>query len=165
MTWTSLRLYSFVRFSVLLLQLDNLEPTPAMSDVNRDLLLSVNAGSSSLKLCLYRRLMDKGTSDSSLELIVTSAISSLTAPPATFTFKPEGVKDQDIVDQPVESITDHNSCFDHFLAVLSRDISIDKERIAYICHRVVHGGDYEAAVEINKKSYHHIERLSDLAPL
>ena len=136
-----------------------------MSKVERDLLLSVNAGSSSLKLCLYRRLTDKGTLDEPLELIVTSAISSLTAPPATFTFKPEGMKDRDIVDQPVESITNHNSCFDHFLEVLSREIQIDKERIAYICHRVVHGGGYEAPVEITKKSYHHIERLSDLAPL
>ncbi|KAH8103678.1 hypothetical protein DFH11DRAFT_1520697 [Phellopilus nigrolimitatus] len=34
-----------------------------------------------------------------------------------------------------------------------------------MCHCVVHGGDYPRPVCISRKLYHHIESLSDLAPL
>jgi acetate kinase len=41
----------------------------------------------------------------------------------------------------------------------------DKDDIHFTCHRVVHGGDYPKSQVINKETYHHIEELSDLAPL
>jgi acetate kinase len=37
--------------------------------------------------------------------------------------------------------------------------------VAIACHRIVHGGDYPAAQLITKQTYHHLETLSDLAPL
>lgn len=40
-----------------------------------------------------------------------------------------------------------------------------KEDIAIACHRVVHGGDYDAPKVITQETYHHLEELTDLAPL
>ncbi len=40
-----------------------------------------------------------------------------------------------------------------------------KEDIAIVCHRVVHGGDYETPQVIDADTYHHLEALTDLAPL
>lgn len=37
--------------------------------------------------------------------------------------------------------------------------------LSYICHRVVHGGDYPEAVEINDATFHHLKGIEDLAPL
>ncbi|KAF8154399.1 acetate and butyrate kinase [Pholiota molesta] len=43
--------------------------------------------------------------------------------------------------------------------------SINRNHITYICHRVVHGGGYKQSIIIDYESFHHIEALSDLAPL
>lgn len=40
-----------------------------------------------------------------------------------------------------------------------------KADIGMICHRVVHGGDYDAPQLIDSTTYHHLEALTDLAPL
>lgn len=40
-----------------------------------------------------------------------------------------------------------------------------KEDVAIACHRVVHGGDYDTPKVINEETYHHLEELTDLAPL
>jgi len=69
------------------------------------------------------------------------------------------------IEETVDSIHDHASAFVHFLRCMEEKASIEKERIVYVCHRVVHGGDYEGPVTIDKESFHHIERLTDLAPL
>jgi len=133
------------------------------------LILSVNAGSSSLKISLSR-LSDEsarteGEPDSEpITLLLTSSISSLSSPPAKFSFDypsfVKGVKEED-----VPSINDHASAFAHFLDCLKKDASIDRDEIIHVCHRVVHGGDYTDPVIISNESYHHIEKLSDLAPL
>lgn len=44
------------------------------------------------------------------------------------------------------------------------EVASDRD-LAYVCHRVVHGGDYQDAVEINDETLHHLEDLEDLAPL
>lgn len=134
---------------------------------NRNLVLSLNAGSSSLKISLY-----EATSTGSVEFVVkpvklllTASISSISAPPAQFSFKSVSLSSQSHNDEKVDSITDHASAFSHFLDCLREGASVDKNRIAYICHRVVHGGDYLEPVEISQETYDHIEKLSDLAPL
>jgi len=114
------------------------------------LILSVNAGSSSLKLSLYS--IDK------VNLVLTSSVSSISSPPAKFSYGHDGTSE-------VDSIQDHASAFEYFLEKLRSEGSTDSTRISYICHRIVHGGDYTKPVEINQESYHHIEQLSDLAPL
>ena len=140
-----------------------------------NLILSLNSGSSSLKITLYSRRdspnQDPGSdnhSDARVELILNASISNITAPPAQFKFKVEnptagspGVDKE----ESVEVIKDHATAFAHFLRRLEELASIQPEQIAYICHRVVHGGNYSKPVVIDKESYEEIEHLSDLAPL
>ncbi|KAF4596353.1 hypothetical protein EYR38_007733 [Pleurotus pulmonarius] len=83
---------------------------------------------------------------------VTSSISNISAPPAKFSFK---VANADGI------VSD---AFAHFLDYLKKEANIDRERIQRICHRVVHGGNYSDPVIISDESFHHIEKLSDLAP-
>ncbi|KAJ7236287.1 acetate and butyrate kinase [Mycena haematopus] len=122
------------------------------------LVLSVNAGSSSLKITLYSTRHESEP----VQLILTSSISNISAPPAKFTFKVAGGTSKD--EQP-QSVHDHPSAFQHFLDTLAHEANIDRAQITHVCHRVVHGGDYTDPVLINDEAYHHIERLSDLAPL
>jgi len=109
------------------------------------LILAVNAGSSSLKISLYR---------SDVQLILLASISNISAPPAVFNFNGELI--------PGTSITDHSSAFACFLERLDAN---QRNEIRHICHRVVHGGDMAERVVIDEKSYDHIAAFSDLAPL
>ena len=136
------------------------------------LILSVNAGSSSLKISLYRFVSSytgmqtsAGTAEP-VELLLVSNITNISAPPASFSFSLAAHESgREAKKEPVASIHDHASAFVHFLNYLKREASIDKSQIANVCHRVVHGGDYFEPVVITNESYEHIERLSDLAPL
>lgn len=121
------------------------------------LILSVNAGSSSLKISLFRNEKQPGD-DPIITLLLNSSISNISSPPAKFSF--QHAKEVD-----VSSISDHASAFAHFLDYLRKEASIDPNEIVHVCHRVVHGGDYTDPVVISDESYHHIEKLSDLAPL
>ncbi|KAK0188697.1 acetate and butyrate kinase [Armillaria mellea] len=123
------------------------------------LVLAVNAGSSSLKISLY------DPRESTVpRLLLTSTISNITAPPAKFSFNVVSTEPKNTASD-VPSITDHASSFSHFLHVLQGEADIDKDDILNVCHRVVHGGDYCDPVIISDETLHHIERLSDLAPL
>ena len=127
-----------------------------------DLLLSVNAGSSSLKISLYQQ---SHAAPEAIKLVLSSSVSSITAPPAQFSFQLSSTENPSAKDEPCEAITDHASAFAHFLQSLHSHASIQADRIVYICHRVVHGGDYNKPVLITQESYPHLEKLSDLAPL
>lgn len=120
------------------------------------LILSANAGSSSLKISLYTVVNGE---DDPVKLILTASISSISSPPAKFSFA------HSVRNQPIDSIHDHASAFEHFLDCLNKEASIDRSQIRYICHRVVHGGDYTHPVQITEDAYHHIEKCSSLAPL
>ncbi|KAJ6466557.1 acetate and butyrate kinase [Mycena vitilis] len=126
---------------------------------SQNLVLSVNAGSSSLKISLYG-IREGG--DDPVELVLTSSISNISAPPAKFSFKVVNGTSKD--GQP-QSIHDHASAFAYFVQCLGKEAKIDVAQITRVCHRVVHGGDYHDPVVINNEAYTHIERLSDLAPL
>lgn len=128
------------------------------------LLLSVNAGSSSLKISLFRKVKVTGRQNERIDLLLTSSISSISSPPAKFSFENVPSVTKGNQEREVFSITDHATAFSHFLDVL-KEASIDRNEIRYVCHRVVHGGDYTDPVIIDKESYHHIETLSALAPL
>lgn len=138
--------------------------------VRKGLILAVNAGSSSLKISLYRNV-ENGASHSQItsepvELLLVSNITNISAPPASFSFTLEAHSSgREVKKEPVDSIHDHTSAFAHFLDYLKEQASIDRSEIVHVCHRVVHGGDYFEPVVITTESYHHIERLSDLAPL
>ena len=142
------------------------------------LILAVNAGSSSLKGSLSRlasqqplepvaRLgADTANSESPVVLVSSCSITSIFSSPK-FSFnlgdhssrRPHRSNTGDALD-----IRDHATAFARFLDNLQDDANIDAADILYVCHRVVHGGDLHEPV-VNKETYHHIERLSDLAPL
>ncbi|CDO71825.1 hypothetical protein BN946_scf184939.g49 [Trametes cinnabarina] len=131
------------------------------------LILAVNAGSSSLKISLFKK---DGASPESphdiVDLLLTSTITNISQPPASFSFSlASHGQGREAKKEPVKEIKDHASAFQHFLNYLKREASIDRSEIVHICHRVVHGGDYFEPVIITDESYHYIERLSDLAPL
>ncbi|KAH7927913.1 acetate kinase [Leucogyrophana mollusca] len=125
------------------------------------LILSVNAGSSSLKVSLFRC----SPNDSSEPiLLLSSSTSSISTPPAKFSFTPAAVDVRPVKDE-VESIHNHASAFKHFLDRLKGEASIERTEIKHVCHRIVHGGDYTDPVVIANESLYHIEKLADLAPL
>jgi acetate kinase len=139
------------------------------------LILAVNAGSSSLKISVFRLAspqppqsadrLDADTADSPVVLIASCSITSIFSSPK-FSFSlsdhssPNHTKKGD-----AQGIRDHATAFAYLLDNLKDGASIDAADILYVCHRVVHGGDFHEPVVINKETYHHIERLSDLAPL
>jgi acetate kinase len=132
------------------------------------LILSVNAGSSSLKISLFRLSNQSRSTRGDHEpitLLLTSSISNLSSPPAKFSFDCPSLGDKGVKEEDVSSINDHASAFAHFLDCLKGEASIDRDEIVRVCHRVVHGGDHTEPVIISNESYHHIEKLSDLAPL
>ena len=129
------------------------------------LILAANAGSSSLKISLFKR--DDATPESTHDVVhhlLTSTISDIFSPPVRFTFTLAGREAKNLKES-VEGIKDHASAFAHFLDCLKREASLDRSQIVHVCHRVVHGGDYFEPVVITEESYHHIEKLSDFAPL
>ncbi|KAF8442383.1 Acetokinase family-domain-containing protein [Boletus edulis BED1] len=128
------------------------------------LILAVNAGSSSLKISLYQRVLEDPKAP---RLSLTSTISSISSPPARVSFQQHPNLSQAArhPNPSVPSIRDHESAFIYFLDRLKADVSIDRQQVTHICHRVVHGGDYTEPTVISEQSYHHIETLSDLAPL
>ncbi|KAI0822474.1 acetate and butyrate kinase [Trametes gibbosa] len=136
----------------------------------RALILAVNAGSSSLKVSLFNRRTASWQSTSSspeiVQLLLTSTITSISQTPATFSFQLAAHDTgREAHKVSVDDIKDHASAFQHFLDYLKREGHIDRDAIGHVCHRIVHGGDYLEPVVITNKTYHHIERLSDLAPL
>jgi acetate kinase len=134
------------------------------------LILAINAGSSSLKISLFSLQSHESHASSSkspVNLILTSSLDGISSPPATFSFSfsDPSKSDKAIKKETVEDVKDHASAFSHFLERLEKDGGIKQDDIKNVCHRVVHGGDYEKPVIVSQEAYHHIEALTDLAPL
>ncbi|KFA63702.1 hypothetical protein S40285_08784 [Stachybotrys chlorohalonatus IBT 40285] len=128
------------------------------------IILAINAGSSSVKASVY--LAEK---NSQPRQIADAQVSGLTAPPVKLTYNRgsgETVIDKQEPEKPVESQGD---AFSLLLDTLVGDSKVreinTKSDIAIVCHRIVHGADYDDAKIIGKDTYHHLEELSDLAPL
>lgn len=117
------------------------------------LILALNAGSSSLKISLY-----KHSDASSPQPLLDASISSISAPPAKFKVGGMGETDQ-------PEIRDHHSAFAHFLHHLSTVPGLVPEQISHVCHRVVHGGAYTRPVLVTGETLRNIEAVSALAPL
>lgn len=137
----------------------------------KKVILSVNAGSSSVKISVYTaEAHGKPTQHAEAQ------ISGLTSPPAKLSYVREGVtvaKDKDLSND--KRLTESNTitqdaAFRVLLATLIDDADLtqvaQKEDIAIICHRIVHGGNFSAAQVIDDAAtYHRLEELNDLAPL
>lgn len=139
-----------------------------MSTEDRNLILSVNAGSSSLKISVF--LPNKSHASSSdpnavpdldeskrepVSLLFTSSIDSLSALPARFSFKAHvpDISSKELKKQEIDEIKDHDSGFQYFLKFLEGNTKFDKSHVKHICHRVVHGGDYPGPVLISSERY------------
>ncbi|KAF1967804.1 acetate kinase [Bimuria novae-zelandiae CBS 107.79] len=127
-----------------------------------DMILSINAGSSSVKISVYKT--DQSTSTPTQ--LAEATVEGLTAPPAKLKYS-RG--DQKIKGQELSDISSQEDAFKYILSHLQSDSGLPElsktEDIHFTCHRVVHGGDYPRSQIIDKETYHHIEELSDLAPL
>ncbi|KAL0469132.1 Acetokinase family domain-containing protein [Neurospora intermedia] len=141
--------------------LNSLQSTSAKM---KKIVLSVNAGSSSVKISAYSALFGQAPIQ-----LAEAQISGLTAPPPTLRYTRHGEKvinDEEIKDQKVSTQAD---AFDILVKALINDNGVpeisSKEDIAYICHRIVHGGDFVRPKLISDETYHNLEKLNDLAPL
>ena len=126
------------------------------------IILSINAGSSSVKISVYKA----GRLGQAPVRIADAQIAGLTAPPPTFTYERGSEK---IRDRKVDNINSQQDAFEYILNHLVDDQGLpevsDKDSITHSCHRIVHGGDYATAHIIDSDTYHHLEALTDLAPL
>ncbi|KAF3037539.1 hypothetical protein E8E12_008374 [Didymella heteroderae] len=128
-----------------------------------EIILSINAGSSSVKISVYK------TSEHDADVpkqLAEASVDGLTAPPAKLKYS-RG--DEKIKGKELKGISSQKDAFEYILDHLTNDEGLpelnNKEDIHFTCHRVVHGGDYPRSQVIDKETYHHIEELSDLAPL
>lgn len=127
-----------------------------------EIILSINAGSSSVKISVYKT----EPSNPAPAQLAEATVEGLTAPPAKlqYTRGTQKTKDQELSD-----ISSQEDAFKYILSHLQKDDGLPElsktDDIHFTCHRVVHGGDYPRAQVIDKETYHHIEELSDLAPL
>jgi acetate kinase len=126
-------------------------------------ILSVNAGSSSVKVSVYTANQNHVPSQ-----IAEAGVSGLTAPPARLSYTRRNdtvLTNQEVHDKAISQ----DDAFEILLRTLTEDTELpeinDKSEIAIACHRVVHGGDYTTSKMINNDTYHHLEELRDLAPL
>lgn len=126
------------------------------------IILSINSGSSSVKASVYRT---QGSQENPRQL-AEAQIAGLTSPPATLSYErgSERIKGQEI-----QGVNSQEEAFEYILSHLVNDSRLseitNKADISYTCHRVVHGGDYQNAHVIDAETYHHLEELTDLAPL
>ena len=131
-------------------------------------ILAINAGSSSVKISVY--LADHNAAP---RQIADAQVSGLTAPPAqlTYTRGDTTVCKNKAVDGDGdnEKVSSQDGAFALLLRTLVDDAQLPElpspDAVAIACHRIVHGGDYADAKVITPDTYHHLEELSDLAPL
>ena len=127
------------------------------------IILSINAGSSSVKVFVYSA--EQGQEP--IQLAETQ-IDGLTAPPPKlkYTRGSTTISKDKKLDKNVSS---QNDAFQYMLDELINDKELPsiskKEDIGIVCHRIVHGGDYTESKVIGEETYHHLEALTDLAPL
>ncbi|KAK5114794.1 hypothetical protein LTR85_010107 [Meristemomyces frigidus] len=125
-------------------------------------ILAINAGSSSVKVSVFTYTTP--TADPT-ELAVIE-VAGLTAPPATLKY---ARGDQHIKGQELKEVEGQEGAYEYILKHLTEDEGLQElkhpDDIEFACHRVVHGGDYDKPTRIDQDTYHHLEALSDLAPL
>jgi len=127
------------------------------------IILSINAGSSSVKISIYSASHGQEPKE-----LAETQIDGLTSPPPQLKYTRGGqsiAKNKDLD----KEISSQNDAFQYMLDELINDKDFKeiskREDIGIACHRVVHGGDYDEAKIINEGTLNHIEALTDLAPL
>ncbi|OLN92875.1 putative acetate kinase [Colletotrichum chlorophyti] len=127
------------------------------------IILAINSGSSSVKISVYSAERNQLP-----QLLVETSVSGLTAPPAQISYT-RGDVEVKKAENLEEKISTQDDAFKFLLKTLIEDSELpqikQKGDIAVTCHRIVHGGDYPCSQIITQQTYHHLEELSDLAPL
>ncbi|PGH11346.1 acetate kinase [Helicocarpus griseus UAMH5409] len=123
-------------------------------------ILSINAGSSSVKVTLYRP-------DNPPVKLASAQVAGLTAPPRIFKYSQGPNKEskqeiQEEINSPQEAF---KYLLQHFLNDPDLQEVASKDDFAYLCHRVVHGGDFGREAVITEGAYNYLEALKELAPL
>jgi acetate kinase len=127
-------------------------------------ILSINAGSSSVKVSVYTF---KPSSSSPPTSVADISIAGLTAPPVSLTYD-RG--DTSVAKKKkLDNISNAQDAFAAILEHLTSDQDLTQlqhpDDVAFACHRIVHGGSYSKPTRIDSDTYHHLESLSALAPL
>ncbi len=117
-------------------------------------LLSINAGSSSLKFRLYEMPEEK--------LIVKGMFERIGLEGSSYSFRFKEEKKEELV-----PLKDHNDAVKRLIDLLiEHKIVSSLDEIEAVGHRVVHGGNkYSKSVEITDRVLLEIEGISELAPL
>ncbi|KAK3941883.1 Acetokinase family-domain-containing protein [Diplogelasinospora grovesii] len=143
----------------------NIDGTYLPSCSMKKIILSVNAGSSSVKVSVYSA--EHGTDPQQL---AEAQLSGLTAPPAKLDYSRRGEtisKDHQL--ESKKKIANQAEAFEILLKTLIDDKGLaeikHKDDVGIVCHRIVHGGDYSKPQLISDGTYRHLEALNDLAPL
>lgn len=123
-------------------------------------ILSINAGSSSVKMTVY-------TFESPPVRLATAQVAGLTAPPQVFKYsRGDEEYKREVKD---ESVDNPHAAFEYLVQYFIHDPKLgdiaSKDDFAYLCHRVVHGGNYEREAVITHDTYDYLEALQSLAPL
>ncbi|KAF3231521.1 hypothetical protein TWF191_005590 [Orbilia oligospora] len=132
-------------------------------------ILAVNAGSSSLKLQLFKITPNVDTIIP--HLLIKSSLSNLSSPPAKFNFKDYDNEGNDIESQDLHDITSGLEAFEFFTSHLKKGRGTDDnglvDKITHICHRVVHGGEAgeRGPLVVNDSVLKQLEEVISLAPL
>ena len=127
------------------------------------IILSINAGSSSVKISVYA--VEEAKPPKQLAEMEIDGLTS-TLQQLTYVRGLETVVKEKAVDQNIKT---QENAFKFLLGQIVDDKQLSqictKEDITYACHRIAHGGDYQESKIIDTNTYHHIEALTDLAPL
>jgi len=117
-------------------------------------ILSINAGSSSLKFQMYEMPEEK--------VLISGRFERIGLDKAFYTIKINGEK----IEKQAE-LKDHGVCVEILIKELLENKVIESlDEIKAVGHRIVHGGDkYSESVIIDEDVIKAVEELSDLAPL
>ncbi len=119
------------------------------------LVLVINSGSSSIKLRLFQN--QKGQ----LTLLANGFAEAINLPNSQFTFK--STQSSETIKLPIKN---HTEALAIAMQQLRKKQSISTDKIALICHRVVHGGEkYQRPILITPRVLQEIKKISPLAPL
>ncbi|KAK0754100.1 Acetokinase family-domain-containing protein [Schizothecium vesticola] len=127
------------------------------------IILSVNAGSSSVKVSVYSAELHQSPVQ-----LAEAQVSGLSAPPVQLTYARDGktvAKNKEVGREAISQ----SDAFDILVKTLVDDADLtqikSKDDVGIICHRIVHGGDFSRPQLITTETKNHIEDLNDLAPL
>lgn len=134
-------------------------------------LLAINAGSSSVKTSLYLVGQSHGP-----ELVDSVNVSGITSqsPKLSVEYAAAGSRggDGDTAtprEESARSVDSHDAAAKLILETLLQDDKVrevqSQEDISVVLHRVVHGGTLSSGKRVTQDTYHHLEAMSDLAPL